>query len=70
MWMKYRILFTILSAICVACVIPLGAFLGWTWAGVAALLAFTFYGLMLLCKGRQPQAEEQQENDENKSKDE
>ena len=62
-----RILFTILSAICVAGVLPLGAFLGFTWAIALGLSAFLFYLLMLHCKQSQeknePKTEETVEND-------
>ena len=62
-----RILFTILSAICVAGVLPLGAFLGFTWAIALGLSAFLFYLLMLYCKQAQeknePKTEETIKND-------
>jgi fatty acid desaturase len=54
MWLKFRIIFTIISVVCVAAVIPLGALLGWIWAGVAAVAAFLFYAMMLWCKSHQP----------------
>lgn len=70
-----QIALTILSALAVAAVIPLGAFLGWTWAIVCALLACLFYILMLLCKQARPHEQEQEKQstqtpDEEKSKDE
>ena len=45
-----QITFTILSAICIAGFMPLGAWLGWGWAIGCALLAGLFFMLMLLCK--------------------
>lgn len=53
MFLKLRVFFTILSAICIAAVIPCGAFLGWFWAGFTAVCAFLFFILMLLCKQSQ-----------------
>ncbi len=50
MYLKLQIIFTILSAICVAVVIPIGAFFGWMYAGICALFAFLFFGLMKACK--------------------
>jgi hypothetical protein len=61
MWLKGRIIFTILSAICIAGVLPLGALLSWTWAGIAALSAFLFYMLMLWCKNNQPKTDTTEE---------
>ena len=48
-----RIFFTILSAICIAAVIPVGSHANLTWAIVCALGAFMFYLLMLVCKQAQ-----------------
>ena len=53
MFLKLRVFFTILSAVCIAAVIPFGAFFGWLWAGMTALFAFLFFVLMLLCKQSQ-----------------
>lgn len=58
MYKNLRILFTILAAICLAVVMPVTLFLGWTWSGICILCALLFFGLMLLCK----QAQEKQEN--------
>ena len=57
---QLRIMFTLISAVFIAAVIPLGAIVSWTWAGACALLAFLFYGLMLICKQKQEEQEEQQ----------
>lgn len=48
-----RIIFTILAAICIAALIPLGALLGWAWVGYCFFGALLFFGLMLLCKQSQ-----------------
>lgn len=45
-----RIVFTILCAICVAFVIPVGALWDWIAAIGIAVVALLFFGLMLLCK--------------------
>ncbi len=60
MYLKLRIIFTILSAICLAALAPLGFWLGAVGALGAGLGAALFFGLMLLCK-------QSQENNENKS---
>ncbi len=67
MWLNFRIIFTIISAVCAAAVLPLGAWLSWLWAGIAILSAFLFYVLMLWCKSHQPaeQEETQQTDDTN-----
>ena len=54
-----RIFFTILSALCVAAVLPVGAFLGFTWAIILAAGAFLFYLLMLTFKQAQIAQESQ-----------
>ena len=45
-----QITFTILSALCVAAFMPIGAFLGWIPAIGVALAAVMFFMLMKLCK--------------------
>jgi len=57
MYKNLRIIFTILSAICIAAVLPVGAFFNLTWAIITALAAFLLYLLMLVCK----QAQEKQD---------
>lgn len=57
---QLRIIFTVISAVFIAAVIPVGALVGWGWAGASGLLALLFYGLMLLCKQKQEEAEEKQ----------
>lgn len=50
MLLFFQIFFTVLSAICVGAVVPLGMWLGWIWAGIAVLGAILCYVFMLLCK--------------------
>ena len=64
-----QIIFTVLSAVCIAALVPVGAFLGWVWAGICGISAFLFFMLMRLCKQsreanlppEQPREEEKQE---------
>lgn len=58
---ELRIIFTVVAAFFVAAVLPVGAICSWAWAGVCGLLAFLFYGLMLLCKQKQEERERSQE---------
>ena len=55
---QLRIIFTILCAICIALLVPLGAIFGWGIAGICLVSAFLFFGLMLLCKQSQEMQEE------------
>ena len=64
MFLKLRILFTLLSALCVAAIVPLGALLGWGYAAWGLLGAFLFFGLMLLCKQSQESQEEKEKKEE------
>ena len=50
MLLFFQIFFTVLSAICLGAVVPLGMWLGWLWAGIAVLGAILCYVFMLLCK--------------------
>ena len=59
-----RIIFTVISAIFVASVIPVGAIYSWLAAGVCAVGAFLFFGLMLLCKQKQEEDEAARQNKE------
>lgn len=52
-----RILFTVLSALCVAAFLPVGSLAGWSYAAICAAGAFCFFALMLLCKQSQTNAE-------------
>lgn len=64
MFLKLRIFFTILSALCVAAIVPLGGLLGWGYAAWGLLGAFLFFGLMLLCKQSQESQEEKEKKEE------
>ena len=59
-----RIIFTVISAIFVASVIPVGAMYSWLAAGVCAVGAFLFFGLMLLCKQKQEEDEAARKNED------
>ena len=50
MYLTLRILFTILSAICIAIAIPVGVWFNFTATVVCAALAFVFYLVMLTFK--------------------
>lgn len=56
-----RILFTVISAVCVAAIFPVGMFLGWGFAGGCGLFAVLFFVLMLLCKQSQDFSKEKTE---------
>lgn len=58
MYLKLRILFTVLAALCLASAIPVGIFFGFGWAGLCGFCALLFFGVMLLCK----QSQEMQES--------
>lgn len=62
MLLYLQIALTILSAICIALVIPLGSWLGLGWAIGLALAAVMFFMLMKLCK----QSREFRENTDKK----
>lgn len=72
MFLKLRIIFTILSAICAAAVLPVGTFLGLAWAITAALAAVAFFLIMLIFKQeqekREPQPLEEPSNEEEEEK--
>ena len=57
-----RILFTCISALFIAAVLPIGAIFSWAWAGVCAVGAFIFYFLMLFCKQKQEEMEEKKKS--------
>ena len=57
-----RILFTLIAAVFVALVIPLGALVSWGMAGICVLGAFL--GLMLLCKQKQEEEEKRARHDD------
>ncbi len=67
MYLKLRILFTILAAICLAVIIPAGALFGKIWFLVFGGGAAAFFFAMLICKQKQeentPFAKEEGEAD-------
>lgn len=59
-----RIVFTVISAIFIALVIPVGALHSWTAAILCAMGAFLFFGLMLLCKQKQEEDDRRARHDD------
>lgn len=64
MLLYLQIALTILSAICVALVFPLGTWLGFGWAIALALAAVMFFMLMKLCKQTREFREKSGEKDD------
>ncbi len=62
MFQTLRILFTILSAICIAVVIPVGAIGGFVWAVLCAVAAFVFFLIMLYFKRKQEELDPENQN--------
>lgn len=54
-----RIVFTIISTICLALALLLGTWLGGGWAVLSLVAALAFFGLMLLCKNAIDKKEEE-----------
>ena len=72
MYKFLRILFTVLSALCVTVAFIVGAYFDLTWVIASALSAFFFFMLMLLCKQKQETQEKMnsahtQEQEENEN---
>ena len=65
MLLYLQIALTLLSAICVALILPLGAWLGFPWAIALALAAVMFFMLMKLCKQTREMRGETSETDTN-----
>ena len=65
MFLKLRILFTILSALCLAFAVTAGVIWGFTWTIILGLGAGLFFMLMLYFK-RAQEAQEQKEVEDNK----
>ena len=63
MLLKLRILFTILSALCVATALTAGALWGFVWTILLGLGALLFFMLMLTCKRAQEQQEAKEAED-------
>jgi membrane protein implicated in regulation of membrane protease activity len=70
MLLYLQITFIILSAICVGALLPVGTYLGWTWAGACILLAVLFFGLTLLCKQARTARGETDEESSNETQNE
>ena len=65
MFLKLRVLFTILSALCLTVAITAGAIWGFLWTIILGMGALLFFMLMLVFKGAQ-ESREQQEAENNK----
>ena len=65
MYVKLRILFTLLSVACAAVVFPVGTLFGFTWAIICVMACALFAGLMYLCKQKQEADEERAKNADN-----
>ena len=65
MYLKLRVFFTILSALCLAFAITAGALWGYIWTILLGLGALLFFMLMLVFK-RAQENQEQQEAENNK----
>ncbi len=57
MYLKLRIIFTVLSAICLAVILPAAAMGGWMYLGLCGGLALVFFLAMLICKQKQEELE-------------
>lgn len=68
MFLKLRILFTILATVCLALILPALTWFGWLGFGICGLCALLFFGIMLLCK--QTQEAQEQKNTPTDKKDE
>ncbi len=65
MFLKLRVFFTILCALCLAAIIPVAVWGGWFWLAVVGGAALFFFAAMLLCKQSQERAEEKTKEKEN-----
>ncbi len=59
MFLKLRILFTVLSALCLAVIVPAFVWGGFPWLAIVGSCALLFFALMLLCKQSQEKREEE-----------
>ena len=66
MFAKLRIVFTIIAAVCLIAVVPIGTFLGLGWAGWTILAAGVSFVFMLLCKQEQEISEKKKQNSASK----
>ncbi len=58
MFLKLRILFSIVAALCLAVILPAAVWGGWIWFFLLAGGAFLFFMLTLLCKQAQEKREQ------------
>ncbi len=63
MFLKLRIVFTILSAVCLAVIIPATVHFKLLGFGICGLGALFFFALMLVCKQEQERREEKEKKD-------
>ena len=63
MFLKLRVTFTILSALCLAFALTAGALWGYIWAILLGLGALLFFMAMLYCKRAQESQEQKEEDD-------
>ena len=63
MFLKLRIFFTILSALCLGFALTAGALWGYHWIFILGLGALLFFMLMLICKRAQETKEQKEEED-------
>ncbi len=61
MFLKLRILFTILAALCLVAIVPATMWGGGVWFALLGLGALFFFAMMLLCKQSQEKAEKKEE---------
>ncbi len=61
MFLKLRVIFTVLCALCLAAILPVAVWGGWFWVGTVGGAALLFFALMLLFK----QSQERQEAKKN-----
>ncbi len=59
-----RIVCTVVAAVFIALVIPLGALVSWAWAALCVIFALLFVGLMFLCKQKQEEEEKRARHDD------
>ena len=77
MFLILQITFTILAALCVAAVVPVGALVDWGWGAFFAFVAILFFVFMKICKTQvqideakkknTPPAQEQSQENEDKT---
>ena len=66
MYEKLRILFTILSALCLTVILPATALGGWLYLGIFGGCAGIFFFAMLICKQKQEENEPLKKDEQEK----